>query len=201
MSRPETRLEMSAVDFEAIPTDHEYPLEPLYVTLIDENERVYRELCLESGRGVKGLTAGQQTFVTLGAFDNNVCNGGITQFFWNKPEAIFTVRDLIEELGETVLLSHYERAMESLIGKKKEWLNLRNEWALGQDNPKWESFQATYDLLKLGWFEDVYFDQRAYNPEGEWVVVRRGLGYSLMSKLARYVRGHPDEFFVEPSAG
>jgi hypothetical protein len=190
------RAEMSPAAFEAIPTDADEPIDGYYDALIDRNKRVDHRF-FEDSEQLQKLTRGQQLLIRLGTFDSQVKNGGITQFFWNCPDSIFEVADDIEFLGVTELLGNYERALEALVGKKDRWLALREEWAKGQDNPRWETFQESYGLLDLGWFDKAYFDQRGYNESGEWVRLRRGLHHALLTQLAEYIRTHRAEFIVE----
>ena len=198
MSQADYRLPMSASDFEAIPADEDYPIDGYYDALIDGNKRIGHEF-FEQPERLKELTAGQRMLIELGAFDSQVSNGGITQFFWNCPESIFDVREWIEQLGVQQLQANYDRALEALVGKKDRWLALREEWVKGRDDPRWEPFQQTYKLLDLGWFDAAYFDKHGYNETREWVRLSRGLHHDLLTRLAEYVRTHPGEFIVDPS--
>jgi hypothetical protein len=196
MCAEDYRAEMSPAEFEAIPADPDYPIDGLYDALIDRNPRI-NHCFFEDNTQLQELTRGQQLLIRLGTFDSQVKNGGITQFFWNCPESIFDVADDLEHLGVTELLGNYERALEALVGKKDQWLALREEWAKGKDNPKWDTFQESYKLLDLGWFDKAYFDQRGWNENKEWVRLRPGLHHSLLTRLVEYVRTHRDEFIVE----
>jgi hypothetical protein len=187
---------MSAAEFDAIPADDEDPIEGYYDALIDRNRRISHEV-YEQPERFQELTAGQRMLIQLGTFDSQVKNGGITQFFWNCAESIFDVADWIEQLGVRELRTNYDCALEALVGKKETWLALRQEWAKGRDNPRWETFQQTYELLDLGWFEEAYFDKHGYNERKEWVVRSRGLHHALLTRLAKYVRTHRAEFIVE----
>jgi hypothetical protein len=196
------RATLSAAEFAAIPIDEECPIDNYYAELIDRNKK-FRDLGDEFPRGyeeialIRRLPVGQQLLILLGVFDGQVCNGGITQFFWNYPEYLFEVRDAIERLGESALLANYERALEALLGKKDGWLKLREECYRVKDNPSWESFRQSYDMMDLGWFDNAYFDKRSYNDQNEWVVQERGLKYSFLRSLARYIQSHRSEFIKE----
>jgi hypothetical protein len=199
MAHRDFRAKLSPADFAALPFDDENPIDDYYVELVDGNQK-FSGIRNEFPRGyediklVRQLTPGQQLLILLGVFDGQVCNGGITQFFWNYPEYLFDVRDAIERLGDTAVLTNYERALEKLIGNKERWIELREECYRAEGGPSWESFRQSYDLLDLSWFEDAYFDQRGYNDKKEWVVLKRGLKYSFLHRLARYVQSHPSEF-------
>lgn len=124
------------------------------------------------------LTQGQRILYVLSAFDGQVNNGGITQFFWNCPDLIFEVSEALQLLGETELAQAYDKALESLIGNKDEWIQLRSQSSNDPSN-FWEPFQKTYDLLDLSWFDDAYFEKD---------------GPSLVARLVEYVRAHKEEF-------
>ena len=196
MAEVDHRRVMSAAEFDAIPANAEYPIDGYYEALIDRNERIGYEVHEQPER-FKELTAGQRMLIQLGTFDSQVKNGGITQFFWNCAESIFDVADWIESLGVAELQANYDRALEALVGKKDQWLALRAEWSKGRDNPQWEAFQQTYELLDLAWFEDTYFDNRGYNERQEWVRLSAGLHHALLTRLAEYVHTHRAEFIVQ----
>lgn len=132
------------------------------------------------------LTQGQRILYSLAALDGQVKNGGITQFFWNCPDLILPASDALAALNYSELSVAYEKALESLIGKKDKWVELRNQSksVLAKSDPAdfWGPFQATYDLLDLNWFDDAYFEQ--YGP-------------TLIDLLVKYVRENKAEF-IEP---
>jgi hypothetical protein len=181
--------------------DEERLIDGYYETLIAANAK-FRGIGKEFPRGfedvnlIKRLTRGQQLLVLLGVFDGQVCNGGVTQFFWNYPEYVFEVRDALDHLGDSELLKNYDRALDALVGKKGRWLELKREWREAGNSPRWETFQETYGLLDLGWFDKAYFGERGYNEKKEWVRVKEGLQRPFLRRLAEYVRLHPEEFIV-----
>jgi hypothetical protein len=202
MARREFRAQMSPNAFTAIPVEDDQPIDNYYAELVDGNQR-FCGIREEFPRGyedinlIRQLNPGQQLLILLGVFDGQVCNGGITQFFWNYPEYLFDVRDAIERLGDAAVLTNYERALEALVGKKDRWLELRDECYRAEGGPSWESFRKSYDLLDLSWFDNAYFDENGYNDAKEWVVLRRGLQHSFLHRLAEYVRSHRSEFIEE----
>jgi hypothetical protein len=196
MQHPDCRAPLSAADFDAIPVDEECPIDGYYEALIDRNERV-PDRFLQDVPLTDELTRGQQLLILLGAFDSQVSNGGITQFFWNCPRSLFAVRDALADLGSHDLLSNYERALEALVGKKDRWLELQAECSQAGDNPSWETFRQTYELLDLGWFDDAYFGKWGHNERGEFVQQRQGLQRPFLMRLADYVKSHRAEFIAE----
>jgi Domain of unknown function (DUF4375) len=202
MSRTDYRAKLSADEFASIPVTDEYPIDGYYERLVDGNEK-FHGIGHQYPRGyedpalIEQLTRGQQLLIRLGVFDGQVGNGGITQFFWNYPEYLFDVRDAIEFLGDADVLRNYEQALETLVGKKEDWLALREQHYREGDQPDWETFRQTYDLLDLSWFEDAYFDEKGYNENKEWVRLKRGLAHPFLMRLAEYVRSHRLEFIEE----
>jgi hypothetical protein len=202
MTQRDFRAKLSPAEFAALPFDDEYPIDNYFAELVDGNPK-FRGLGEEFPRGyeniqlIRQLTPGQQLLILLGVFDGQVCNGGITQFFWNYPEHLFDVGDAIERLGDMAVLCNYERALEALVGNKERWMKLREECYGAEGGPSWESFRQSYDLLDLGWFDHAYFDKRGYNDKKEWVKLARGLQYPFLHRLAEYVRSHRSEFIEE----
>src|SRR5262245_47287395 len=127
------------------------------------------------------LTQGQRILYSLAALDGQVKNGGITQFFWNCPDLMFPASDALAALSYSELSVAYEKALESLIGKKDTWLHLRKQ-SNSDRADFWGPFQATYDLLDLTWFDDAYFEQ--YGP-------------TLIDRLVKYVRENKAEFIEQ----
>lgn len=151
--------------------------------LIRKNEKLQQVLQQYIGRRDtpecwNQLTPGQRILYALTALDGQVRNGGVTQFFWNCPDLIFPACDAMAALGYSEFSAAYEQALERLLGQKDRWIDLRDQ---SRANPAdfWGSFQATYDLLDLDWFDDAYFKQ--YGP-------------ALVTRLVKYVSEHKKEF-------
>lgn len=154
--------------------------------LLNKNEQLAELLQQFAGRKDhpecwNHLTQGQRILYSLAALDGQVKNGGITQFFWNCPDLIVPVSDALAFLNYSELSVAYEKALESLIGNKDTWLDLRNQ-SHGDPANFWKPFQATYDLLDLNWFDDAYYEQ--YGP-------------ALIDLLVQYVRENRAEFIVQ----
>ena len=156
--------------------------------LLNKNEKLLAVLNQFAGhRDAPGcwnqLTPGQQIFYALNAFNGQVNNGGVTQFFFNCPDLIFPAYDALVALGYAELTTNYEQALERLLGQKERWAELRRQ-ALGNPAEFWETYQTLHEELELDWFDEFYFKQA---------------GAELVDRLLAYVRGHADEF-IEPSA-
>jgi hypothetical protein len=187
---------MTRAEFEAIPINPDHVISSLWDPLIDANPRLLAE-DFGDAQFLAKVTPGMRLFLVLGVFDGQVCNGGITQFFWNCRTTIFTVRDAMEELGEGELLGPYERALEAVAGNGVRWQELREEWAQSTSGAEaWEPFRRSYELLDLAWFDRAYFDEYGHNTDGKWTVIREGLCGPFARRLVEFVKSRPDEFIT-----
>jgi hypothetical protein len=139
-------------------------------------------------------TKGQQILYALIAFDGQIKNGGIEQFFWNGTDIIPDVSEALRALDLPELQKHYDRAVETLLGKKDDWNDLRNQAYRDPEQLDWEPFRQSYAVLDLDSFNDNYYDQ--YDPGDNKTVVKRGLSSILMRRLRDYVVAHANEFFT-----
>jgi hypothetical protein len=142
----------------------------------------------------KDATVGQRVLYCLSVFDGQVKNGGITQFFWNCPDLVFDVSDALHSLNVPELTQAYDRAVESLVGKKDKWFELRDQAYKDANHPDWEPFRQSYDLLNLEGFEEAYYDK--HDPSDYSRIVKPGLSSILMRQLRDYVVAHPEEFIA-----
>ena len=74
----------------------------------------------------------------------------------------------------------YDQALECLIGKKDEWIELRRQSSNDPAN-FWKPFQESYDLVDFATFDDAYFDT---------------YGQTMVARIVNYVRSHKDEFIA-----
>ena len=150
--------------------------------LLNKNDALREVLGRFAGRFddpecLRCLTAGQRILLSLSTLDGQVRNGGVAQFFWNRPDFILEASESLGSLGEVGLASAYDRAVKALVGKRQDWVDLRKRAGPDLDG-FWGPFRATYDLLDLGWFDDAYFDRH---------------GAALVSRLVSYVQSHKAE--------
>jgi hypothetical protein len=190
------RTPMTRDEFAALSIDPEHPISSLWDPLIDANPRLMAEDFGDAAFLAK-VTPGMRLFLVLGVFDGQVCNGGITQFFWNCRATIFAVQNALNELGEMELLAYYDRALDALAGNRTRWQELRAEYARSAPSADaWQAFRRSYDLLDLSWFDKAYFPERGFNAVGEWVVLREGLSGPFSLRLVEYVRARPGDFIT-----
>jgi hypothetical protein len=124
------------------------------------------------------FTAGQWILHSLAALEGQVTNGGLAQFFWNCPDLVFEVSEPMETLGEHDLAQAYNRAVKSLAVNQNDWFKLRQQ-STGNPDAFWRTFQESYDVLDLHWFDEAYF---------------RNFGPALVARLVNYVRHNKAEF-------
>jgi hypothetical protein len=158
--------------------------------LIFKNKAIH-EILVDVNRRNQATT-GQQILYALSALDGEVRNGGIEQFFWNCPNLIFDVSDALDSLRFTELREAYDRAVESLVGQKDHWHDLRKRAYSEAGKPDWEPFRQSYELLDVDWFNDAFFDK--HDPSDYSRVVRPGLSAMLLRRLVEYVQTHRNEF-------
>lgn len=121
------------------------------------------------------LNRGQKVFYSLLAFNGDTNNGGVTQFFFNKPEFAFAVLETFEELKMTKLKNDYEKCLNEFIGtansysKRKEIFNNTNlNW-----EKRWKAFTDGYDDIESasileGYYYDTEFKKDLYKTFVEY---------------------------------
>ena len=184
------RAPMTRVEFDAIPVDPSYPVDELWSSLLGRNPR------LSPWPPIEQFTSGCRWFLVLYVFDSQVCNGGITQFFWNYPQLVSSVEEALTKLGEAELHALFTRAVETVLGKRADWTKLREEAYRNPTAPDWEPFRQSYDLLDLNWFDKAYYDRSGFDEQQKWVVLAEGLQLPFLRRLAAWVKAHPDEFIT-----
>jgi len=108
------------------------------------------------------LTRGQKMFYSLLVFNGDVDNGGVGQFFFNRPEFSFAVLETFEELKLNRLKSDYEKCLNEFFGSVESYfignknLNDRSpEWT-----ERWLSFtDGDGNLKSATTIEDYYYNE------------------------------------------
>jgi Domain of unknown function (DUF4375) len=196
--RRDYRRRMSAGEFNAIRIKDDDAVFGYFEKLIAKNDK-FQPFFTGNAKEwpFADLTKGQRFLIVLNAFDGQIANGGLTQFFWNIPQYVFHVRDAIELFGPRSLLEEYDKAIEKLVGKKERWLELRDQCYSDPENPCWEPFRASYELLDLEKFDNGYLDTWGYDARKRYVRTRRGWNEALLGELVKYIRSHPADFIEE----
>jgi len=132
------------------------------------------------------LTRGQKMFYSLLVFNGDVDNGGVGQFFFNRPEFSFAVLETFEELKLNRLKSNYEKCLNEFLGsvdsyfKGKRNLNdISPEWT-----ERWLSFtDGDGNLKSATTIEDYYYNEE-FKKE-------------LYKTFTDFVDNHLDQFVKE----
>lgn len=113
------------------------------------------------------LTRQQKFFYSLLTFTGDTDNGGVTQFFFNRPEFSFAVLETLEELKMTKLKTDYEKCLNEFIGtsnsyaKRKEIFNKTNlKW-----EKRWKAFTDGYSEIKSADILEDYFYSKEFKKE------------------------------------
>ena len=105
------------------------------------------------------LSRGQKVFYSVLVFGGDTDNGGVYQFFFNRPEFCFAALEAFKELKLDTLSRDYEKCLDEFIGsadsygKRKEIFNdPKNSW-----EKKAKSFQEGYSDIKSAKVIEEYF--------------------------------------------
>ncbi len=91
------------------------------------------------------LTKPQKVIYALNAFEGQVNNGGIYQFFWNIPEFSLAVEQALEEIKFEELLNNYRKVREEFNKKEAELEALK--WKNGLNSIKYSIKQFFLSLI------------------------------------------------------
>ena len=104
------------------------------------------------------LTRGQKVFYSFLAFNGDIDNGGVWQFFYNRPELSIAALEALEELKLTKLKSDYEKCLEEFLGTKDIY-SKRKEISK-YTKSKWVTFKGGYNHIKSAkTLEDYYYNE------------------------------------------
>jgi hypothetical protein len=131
------------------------------------------------------LTRGQKVFYSVLVFSGDTDNGGVYQFFFNRPEFCFAALEAFKELKLDTLSKDYENCLNEFIGsadsygKRKEIFNdPKFSW-----EQKAKSFQEGYSDIKSAKVIEDYF----YTDEIKKVYYKTVVDY-IDKNLDQFVR-------------
>lgn len=134
------------------------------------------------------LTREQKVFWTFLVFNGDTDNGGVYQFIFNRPEFIFAVSEMWNELGMHKISRDYEKVLEELTGKSGKISELKtvfNDESKSMDE-RWDSFSEGYGELKTKEKIEAYYYDKEFKK-------------SLYQKMADYIEQNIDKFAkIEP---
>ncbi len=122
------------------------------------------------------LTRGQKVFWSFLAFNGDVDNGGVYQFFFNKPEHCLSLLEVLEEIKAEQLRQDYQRVLEEVLGKFDKIADLRQRFndESQQWEERWEAFNEGYEELECAaaiekyYYEDT-FKQKLYRQMSDYI--------------------------------
>ena len=110
------------------------------------------------------LTRCQKIFNSFLIFNGEVDNGGVYQFFFNRPEFCFAIVDSLEILGLNDLKNDYSKCLDEFLSeansfnrRKVIFLNKNYYWA-----KRWDSFTEGYSDIKSAETIENYFYKEEY---------------------------------------
>jgi hypothetical protein len=113
------------------------------------------------------LNREQKVFYSLLVFTGDTDNGGVSQFFFNRPEFAFAALETFEELKWIKLKTDYEKCLNEFIGtsnsyaKRKEIFNNPNlEW-----EKRWKAYRDGNDEIKSAEVLEDYFYETEFKKE------------------------------------
>jgi len=106
------------------------------------------------------LTKPQKVMHVLSAFEGQVENGGIFQFFWNIPHFHMAVLQALDEIRAEDLKRKYNQVLEEFVPHFDMIEQLREQAAI-------DDFEASVDLYNQGreklihtkWFDTEFYDK------------------------------------------
>ena len=116
------------------------------------------------------------------AFESQVRNGGVYQFFYNTGQFIFAITEAMEELGLKQLLKSYNHALSDYLKKSDRVADIRkdvNNSSVFKD--KWESFITGYKEITHTKDVEGYLFERENTKE-------------IYQKIFEYVQTHLSSF-------
>ena len=129
------------------------------------------------------LTRGQKVFYSFLIFNGEVDNGGVYQFFFNRPEFCFAIYDSLEVLGLYELKNDYSRCLDEFLSepnsfnqRKVIFLHKNHDWA-----KRWNSFTEGYSEIKSAETIENYYYKVPYKK-------------LLYKTLVDYIDNHIESF-------
>lgn len=113
------------------------------------------------------LNRAQKTFWTFLSFNGDTDNGGVYQFIFNRPQFIFAVAEMWEEIGMTQVAVDYNEVLKELTGKTGKISELKEAWNDESNSfeKRWASFTEGYQELKSTEKIEAYYYKKEFKKE------------------------------------
>jgi hypothetical protein len=107
----------------------------------------------------KKLTRGQKIFYCVQLFSGETNNGGVYQFFFNRPMFCFAVLETFKELKLDTLSRDYEKCLNEFIGSADSYMKRKAIFNTSKNNweKRWNSFTEGYNDIKSAQDIEAYF--------------------------------------------
>jgi len=109
------------------------------------------------------LTRGQKVFYSTLVFGGEVDNGGVYQFFFNRPEFCFAALETFRELGLDTLKQDYEKCLNEFIGMADSYTkrkNIANDPNISMEKRKKAFADGYKDLTSTKKIEDYFYTEK-----------------------------------------
>ena len=118
----------------------------------------------------KKLTRSQKVFWAFLSFNGDMDNGGVYQFFFNKPEHSLSVLEVWEELKVEKLKLDYHQVLEEVVGKFDKIVELRQYFSDESHRweQRWQAFTNGYNELKSTAVIESYYYNEYFKKELYW---------------------------------
>ena len=131
------------------------------------------------------LTRGQKVFYSTLVFGGEVDNGGVYQFFFNRPEFCFAALETFQELGPETLKQDYEKCLNEFIGMADSYAKrktIANDPGINMEKRKKAFADGYKDIPSAKTIEDYF-----YNEEFKKMFYKRVVDY-IDKNLNQFVR-------------
>ena len=119
------------------------------------------------------LTRGQKVIYTFLLFNGETDNGGIYQFFFNRPEYYFAALETLKELKLDQLSQDYEKCVNELLGSVRSFVKQKKTF----NNPKFklekriQSFIDGYINIPSAEIIQEYYYKEAFKKQLYQIVI------------------------------
>ena len=138
----------------------------------------------ESDNGFfNALTRGQKIFYCVLTFDGEVDNGGVWQFFFNKPELCFATLESLKELKLDTLAQVYQKCLDEFIGSSDSYSKRKTIFNNDKVNweKRWNSFSEGYEDIKSAKALEDYFYKEEFKK-------------NFYKSIVDYIESHLEQF-------
>lgn len=133
----------------------------------------------------KKLTKGQKIFYSSQVFLGEVDNGGVWQFFFNRPEQCYATLESFKVLKLEKLEKDYEKCLTEFLVNADKLKNRQDRFSDASENweERWKSFSEGYVEIKSAKELEDYFYTEEFKK-------------NYFDAMTNYIDEHKDEFCI-----